>query len=72
MDELLAELFRRIDKYEERVKPLKETRELTLPAMVMTAADEQTRLHFRKEGVTASLEGMKREVEVLCNVKKTR
>ena len=40
--------------------------------MVMTIIDESTKVHFRKENVTKDLDGMKREVEALRQLHKTR
>ena len=70
MDTVLRELYRRMHDYKQRVGPLGDMRTNTLPSMVMLMADAATKVHFRKECVTGSLEGMRREVEALRDLHK--
>ena len=70
---VLRELNRRINEYEARVGGIgEEIRGTTIPSMIMNMCDETTALHFRKEGVTRDLTGMRCEVEVLRNLHRTR
>ena len=68
--QVFRELYKRMGEYESRAGPLGDVRTTTLPSMVMIMADPMTKAHFRKEGCTADLDKMKKEVEALRDLYK--